>query len=74
MIIEIQGVKNGELVVPINNKLVRHTPFLATMCLDLIKVKPLQMCLSCPLVQIVATSFYDEIEIIVVSLSCCTLD
>ena len=29
VIIEIQGVENFELVVPINNTLVRHTAFLA---------------------------------------------
>ena len=37
VVIEIQGVENGELVVPVNNTLVRHTAFLAadtTMCLD----------------------------------------
>ena len=29
MIIEIQGVENGELAVPVNNTLVHHTVFLA---------------------------------------------
>ena len=29
VIIEIQGVENGELAVPVNNTLVRHTAFLA---------------------------------------------
>ena len=29
VVIEIQGVENGELAVPINNTLVRHTAFLA---------------------------------------------
>ena len=29
MVIEIQGVENGELVVPVNNTLVHHTAFLA---------------------------------------------
>ena len=29
MVIEIRGVKNGELAVPVNNTLVRHTAFLA---------------------------------------------
>ena len=27
MVIEIQGVENGELAVPVNNTLVRHTAF-----------------------------------------------
>ena len=30
VVIEIQGVENGDLVVPVNNTLVRHTSFLAT--------------------------------------------
>ena len=30
MVIEIRGVENGELAVPGNNTLVRHTAFLAT--------------------------------------------
>ena len=29
MVIEIRGVENGELGVPVNNTLVRHTAFLA---------------------------------------------
>ena len=29
VIIEIQGVENGELAVPVNNTLVHHTVFLA---------------------------------------------
>ena len=29
VVIEIRGVENGELVVPVNNTLVRHTAFLA---------------------------------------------
>ena len=29
VVIEIQGVENGKLVVPVNNTLVRHTTFLA---------------------------------------------
>ena len=29
VVIEIRGVENGELVVPLNNTLVRHTTFLA---------------------------------------------
>ena len=29
VVIEIQGVKNGELAVPVNNTLVSHTAFLA---------------------------------------------
>ena len=29
VVIEIQGVENGELAVPVNNTLVRHTAFLA---------------------------------------------
>ena len=29
VIIEIQGVENGELAVPVNNTLMRHTAFLA---------------------------------------------
>ena len=29
VVIEIQEVENGELVVPVNNTLVRHTTFLA---------------------------------------------
>ena len=29
VVIEIQGVENGELVVPVNNTLVHHTTFLA---------------------------------------------
>ena len=37
VVIEIQGVENGELAVPVNNTLVCHTAFLAadtTVCLD----------------------------------------
>ena len=30
VIIEIQGVENSDLVVPVNNTLVCHTSFLAT--------------------------------------------
>ena len=30
VVIEIWGVENGELAVPVNNTLVRHTAFLAT--------------------------------------------
>ena len=29
VVIEIRGVKNGELAVPVNNALVHHTAFLA---------------------------------------------
>ena len=29
VVIEIRGVENGELAVPLNNTLVRHTAFLA---------------------------------------------
>ena len=29
VVIEIRGVENGELVVPVNNTLLRHTAFLA---------------------------------------------
>ena len=29
VVIEIQGIENGELVVPVNNTLVHHTAFLA---------------------------------------------
>ena len=29
VVIEIRGVENGELAVPVNNTLVRHTTFLA---------------------------------------------
>ena len=29
VVIEIQGAENGELVVPVNNTLMRHTAFLA---------------------------------------------
>ena len=29
VVIEIQGVENGELTVPVNNTLVSHTAFLA---------------------------------------------
>ena len=29
VVIEIQGIENGELVVPVNNTLVCHTVFLA---------------------------------------------
>ena len=29
VVIEIQGVENGELAVPVNNTLVSHTAFLA---------------------------------------------
>ena len=29
VVIEIQGVENGELAVPVNNTLVHHTAFLA---------------------------------------------
>ena len=30
VVIEIRGVENGKLVVPVNNTLVHHTAFLAT--------------------------------------------
>ena len=30
VVIEIRGVENGELAVPVNNTLVHHTAFLAT--------------------------------------------
>ena len=30
VVIEIQGVENSELAVPVNNTFVRHTAFLAT--------------------------------------------
>ena len=30
VVIEIRGVENGEIAVPVNNTLVRHTTFLAT--------------------------------------------
>ena len=30
LVIEIRGAENGELAVPVNNTLVRHTAFLAT--------------------------------------------
>ena len=39
VVIEIQGVENGKLVVPVNNNLVCHTAFLAAdtqLYLDLI--------------------------------------
>ena len=44
VVIEIRGVENGELVVPVNNTLVCHTAFLAadirtTVCLDHSTVK-----------------------------------
>ena len=40
----------------------------------LIKVKPLEMCLSFPFVLIVTMSFYGKIENIAVSLLCCPLE
>ena len=39
VVIELRGVDNGELAVPVNNTLVHHTAFLAadtTVCLDLL--------------------------------------
>ena len=30
VVIEIRGVENGKLAIPVNNTLVRHTTFLAT--------------------------------------------
>ena len=30
VVVEIRGVENGKLAVPVNNTLVRHTAFLAT--------------------------------------------
>ena len=42
VVIEIQGVENGELAVPVNNTLVRHTVFLAAdtrLCLDVHALK-----------------------------------
>ena len=30
VVIEIRGAENGDLAVPVNNTLVRHTAFLAT--------------------------------------------
>ena len=43
VVIEIWGVENGDLAVPVNNTLVCHMSFLAadkmTMCLDL-SLKP----------------------------------
>ena len=40
VVIEIPGVENGELAVPVNNTLVHHTAFLAAdirpiVCLDI---------------------------------------
>ena len=35
VVTKIKGFENGELVVPVNNKLVHHTAFLAAVCLDL---------------------------------------
>ena len=34
VVIEIQRVENGELAVPVNNTLVRHT----TVCLDILSI------------------------------------
>ena len=31
VVIEIQGIENGKLAVPVNNTFVRHTVFLANM-------------------------------------------
>ena len=53
VVTEIRGVENGELVVPVNNTLVRHTAFLAAdtrpcvlmckLCMYLASYKWLQM-------------------------------
>ena len=34
VVIEIQGVENGDLTVPVNNILVRHTASLAHYCVS----------------------------------------
>ena len=41
---------------------------------SLIKAKPLELCLPCPLVLKVAASFYGKIETITVTLLCFPLD
>ena len=41
---------------------------------SLIKAKPLELCLPCPLVLKVAASFYGKIETIAVTLLCGLLD
>ena len=39
VVIEIQGVENGELAVPVNNTLVRHTTFLAADTLPCVLIR-----------------------------------
>ena len=49
VVIEIQGVENGELVVAVNNTLVRHTAFLAAdtrPCVLIYKCITLSVCLG----------------------------
>ena len=46
VVIEIRGVENGELAVPVNNILVRHTAFLAAdtrPCVLICKLKNIAM-------------------------------
>ena len=41
VVIEIQGVENGELAVPVNNTLVCHTAFLAADTRPCVLIHPL---------------------------------
>ena len=43
-VIEIQGVENGELAVPVNNTLVCHTSFLAADTLPCVLITDVVMC------------------------------
>ena len=50
VVIEIRGVKNGELAVPVNNTLVRHTAFLAAdtrLCVLIIQLSASYSSLLC---------------------------
>ena len=48
VVIEIQGVENGELAVPVNNTLVRHTAFLAADTQPCVLILPIifPLCLA----------------------------
>ena len=44
VVIEIRGAENGELAVPVNNTLVRHTAFLAVDTRPCVLIKHLKHC------------------------------
>ena len=54
VVIEIQGVENGELAVPVNNTLVSHTAFLAA---DTRPCVLMMVTMNCPCFRIVPLVF-----------------